>query len=154
MLRALPVALLLSQAAYAGERAIPTTSLPAAVQAAIASGYPGATIREASTEIEDGATEYEAEIALGERTVDLAYSADGGLLEEEEIVSLASTPPAVEAALAAYTGWTIGRVERAIAGGATTYEAELTKGKKRVEVAMSAEGVLRGKEQAEHDEGR
>lgn len=133
------LALILS--VLASERTIAVTALPAPIQAAIPSGYPGATIVEASVETEDGVSVYEAEIHLGSRQVTLSYTADGVLQEEEEVVALSSTPAPVQAKIAGYAGWTVRRVDRAVAKGVTTFEVLLVKEKQRKEVVMDEAGI-------------
>ena len=129
-----------------------TTALPQPIQVAIAASYPGATLVNASSEVEGGATTYEVGIKLGDRSLDLAFSADGKQLEEEEMATAASLPAPVQATLATYSGWTVKAAERATAGGVTTYEVDLVQGKKRMELAMSADGVVKNKEQSSHAE--
>lgn len=146
--------LLTSTSAYAGEKAIAATALPAPIQAAVTAAYPGATVVEASTEREDGATTYEVGITFGERSLDLAYAADGRQLEEEEVVTIAAAPAPVQAAVATYTGWTVKRVERATASGVTTYEVLLQQGKKRMELMMDPDGKVKETERSAHDEGQ
>ena len=138
--------------AAAGEKSIEPSALPAAIQAAVAAGYPGASMTAASTEVEHGAREYEVGIQLGDRSIDLAYTADGTLLEEEEIVALAATPAAVQEKAATYTGWTVKGVERATAKGVTIYEVDLRQGKKRMEVKLDATGAVKGKEHGGNDD--
>lgn len=143
-----------ASSALAGEKSIAPTALPAPIQAAITAGYPGSTIVEASTEVEDGATTYEAGIKIGDRSLDLAFSADGKQLEEGEVVTSAALPAPVQATLATYTGWTVKRCERATASGVTTFGVLLQQGNKRMEVMMDAAGTVKGKEKSGHDEER
>lgn len=138
--------------AFAGEKNIAVSALPAPIVAAINANYAGATITEASTEVEKGVTEYEAEIKLGERSMDLAFTADGTLLEEEERMTLAALPAPVQATIAGQSGWTMRRAERATAAGVTTYEVQLEQGKKRIELFMDAAGVVKSKERIGHSE--
>lgn len=143
---------LLANPALAGEKALAASALPAAIQTAVAAGYPSATIVEASTEVEEGVTTYEVGIKLGDRSVDLAYKADGTQLEEEEIVALASVPRPAQATVATYTGWTVKRVERATANGVTTYEVLMVQGKKRMELFLDEAGIIKSKERSAHDD--
>jgi len=145
---------LVAPPALAGERSIAVTAIPAAIQAAVTANYAGATVVEASTEVEDGATVYEVGITLGGRALDLAYSPDGTQLEEEEGIPLDAAPAPVQATAATYTGWSVKRVERATASGVTTYEVLLQQGKKRMEVLMDPGGVVKTKESSTHDDER
>lgn len=147
-------ALLLAAASpsWAGEKEVATSGVPAAVLAAVAAGYPGASIVEASTEVDDGVNRYEVGIKLGERSLDLAYAPDGTQLEEEENVTIASTPAPVQATVATYTGWSVKRVERATATGVTTYEVLLLQGKKRMELMLDPAGKVKDTEKSSHAE--
>ena len=144
--------LVTTTAAFAGETAIATGALPQPIQATVAASYPGATVVSASTEVEEGATTYEVGIKLGGRSLDLAFSADGTQLEEEEEVPAASLPAPVRATVATFPGWTVKAAERATGGGVTTYEVDLVQGKKRMELAIGADGVVQNKEQPSDDE--
>jgi len=143
---------LVAPPAVAGEKSIAVTALPAAIQASVTANYAGAAVVEASTEVEDGATVYEVGITIGGRALDLAYAADGTQLEEEEVIVFDAAPAPVQATAAAYTGWSVKRVERATASGVTTYEVLLQQGKKRMEVLMDPGGVVKTKENATHDD--
>lgn len=152
ILLASPLLLLAAGPAWAGEKEIATSALPAPIQAAVAASYAGASIVEASTEVEDGVSRYEVGIKLAERSLDLAYAADGTQLEEEENVTLTSTPAPVQATVATYTGWSVKRVERATAGGVTTYEVLMLQGKKRMELMVDPAGKVKDTEKSSHDE--
>ena len=146
------LAVLFATHALAGEKPLAVYALPAAIQTAVATSYPSARIIRASTEVEGGVTTYEVGIKLGDRSVDLAYKADGTLLEEEETVTLASMPAPAQATVATYTGWGVKRVERAAASGVTTYEVLMVQGKKRMELFLDPAGVVKVEEQSAHDD--
>ncbi len=128
--------------AFAKERVLAIGALPAPIRTAVAASYPTASMSEASVEVEDGVTTYEVKVRIGERTVDLEYQADGKQLEEEERLTLGVLPSPVQTTVAGYSGWSVLGVERAIAGGVTTYEVLLSKDKKRMELLMDASGVV------------
>ncbi len=138
-----------SHRALAAETELKVTDLPQPVQAAIASTYAGWTVGEASTEKEDGQQRYEAGIKLADRSLDVAFSADGKLLEEEEMMAITALPAPVQATIVTYKGWTAKRAERSTANGATAYEVLLEQGKKRMEIAMDAAGAVKSKENAD-----
>ena len=137
--------LLIASPAFAGMlvASIDPTSLPAVVQSSIASGYPGGTVTEASTEAEDGVTTYVAIIKVGDRTWEVDFSPDGKELEHEEVIAASSLPAPVQATLAKFRGWTVVRVGREKEG---TYVVQLQKGKTKMEVGLSAAGRVERRE--------
>ncbi len=140
---------LLVSFALAGERSIDPSALPAPVTAAVAARVPGAAITAASRE----GSEYEVNVSLGERRLELAFKADGTWLEEEEVVSVEALPAAVKATLAArWEGATIGRAERSTTAKGTTWEVIVTKAGKSNEVAMDDVGVVKRTETVDKNE--
>ena len=124
-----------------GEHDIPPASLPGPIVSAIASRYPSASIVAASSETERGKEVFEASIAVGVRHIDLAFSADGTLLEEEETIDPATLPQAVQTAWPkAYPGATLHEAERASVGGRTQYELQLVKKSKSFEAVFDEAG--------------
>jgi len=136
--------------ALAGEQTIAPSALPAAVTAAVQARVPGATITSASQE---GKT-YEAGVRLGDRKLDLAFSADGTWLEEEERVAAADLPAAVTATLAnKWKGWTVRRAERSTTPKGTVIEVVVDQGERWAEVAMSEDGAVQKVEKGNKEEG-
>jgi len=103
------------------------SKLPAAVEAAFKKAYPTATIKNSSSETEDGKVEWEVESVDGKTNRDLVYLADGTLVSAEEAVEASAVPPAVIAALKArYPKATITKYEKLTTGSAISYEMALT----------------------------
>lgn len=141
--------LLLIHLALAGERKIDTTSLPAAVTAAVQVRIPGATIVGAAQE----GKPYEAIVTIGERKLDLAFTADGTWLEEEENVAEDALPDAVKSALGArWKGWTIQRAERATTPKGTNFEVIVRSGERSAEVVLTDAGVVKRVESGDEEE--
>ena len=141
--------LILTTLALAGEHKIDPSALPAAVSAAVQARYPGATISAAAQE----GKEYEATVTVGERHLDLAFSADGTWLEEEERVAAGALPAAVTATLdSRWKGWTVSRAERATTPKGTTYEVVVKSGEQSAEVVLTDAGAVKRVEQGEEEE--
>ena len=138
--------------AFAGEHSVESTALPAPVQATLSSKYGTATIKSASTETEDGVQTWEAKLMEGARSFEVAFSADGAVLEEEEVVQSADLPAAVQTALAGYTGWAVSRIEKSVTPAGTSYEAVMTMGKQGQEVKFSEAGAVQEVEKFKHHE--
>lgn len=143
--------LLLASLASAHEHKIEVSALPAAVTTAVQTRLPGAVIVSASQED----STYEARVTLGTRKLDLAFSADGTWLEEEERIAGNTLPAAVKAAVdARWKGWKIERAERATTPTGATYEVEVEKGEKSAEVVLTDAGVVsKVKEESEEEDG-
>jgi hypothetical protein len=75
------------------------SKLPAAVAAAFKKAYPNATIKNASSEREDGKLQWEVESMDGTSRRDLIYLPDGTLVVEELTIDAAAVPAPVMAAL-------------------------------------------------------
>ena len=141
--------LVLCHLSLAGEKQIEVSALPAAVTTAVQTRIPGAVIVGAAIE----GKEYEAEITIGERRVDLAFKADGSWLEEEEVVASDTLPDAIKTVLSArWKGWTVERAERAITPKGTTFEVKIEHGEQNAEVVFSETGAVKRVEQEEEDE--
>jgi len=136
--------------ARADDEKIPVDKLPAAVRKAIKTKFPKAEIESASKEVEDGDTIYEVELEVKDRSVDVAFKADGTILEIEREVPFDELPKAVKKTLAAkYPKAKIEKVEEVTKGenGAVQYEVAI-----RSEVVVTAKGkIVNAKE--EEDEG-
>ena len=138
--------------ARADEEKIPVEKLPAAVQKAIKSKFPKAEIERASKEVEDGKTIYEVELEIKDRSVDVAFKADGTILEIEREVPFDEVPKAVKKKLAAkYPKAKIEKVEEVTKGedGPVHYEVAIT-----TEVVLTAKGKIVKAEEEEDDEDR
>jgi Putative beta-lactamase-inhibitor-like, PepSY-like len=150
-LAALLALLVTAAAAHGDEEKISAEKLPAAVKKAVKKKFPEARIRGASKEVEDDVTTYEVELKVEGRSVDMAFKADGTILEIEKEVPVSELPKAVRKKLAArYPGAKIERAEEIIKGedGPVRYEVAI-----KAEVVLTAKGkIVKAEEEDEDDE--
>jgi Putative beta-lactamase-inhibitor-like, PepSY-like len=137
--------------ARAGEDKISVEKLPAAIKKTIKKKFPKAEIEKASKEVEDGETTYEVLLEIEDRPVDVAFKADGTILEIEREIPFKELPANVKKALAAkYPQAKIEKVEMVTKGedGPAVYEIAI-----KTEVVLTAKGkVVKAKEKEEDDE--
>jgi len=100
----LAVSLVLVGNAFAQEKKIKRSELPAAVEKTVVKQSKGATIRGFREEKENGQTTYEAEMLLNGHTKDVQMDAKGVVIEVEEQVDLQAVPAEVRAGLEAQAG--------------------------------------------------
>jgi uncharacterized membrane protein YkoI len=133
--------LLLAFSAAAKETKVQMKDLPAAVQRAVQDQSKGATLRGVTKEVENGKTEYEAQLTVNGHGKDISFDSAGKVTSVEEEVPLASIPEAARAAIqkAADTG-KIEKVELVNEDGKTFYEAALRKNGKSSEIQVDASG--------------
>ncbi len=104
----------------------PKSKLPAAVDAAFKKAYPNATIKNASSEKENGKLQWEVESMDGATRRDLIYLPDGTLVLFEEVITAADVPAPVLAALKArYPTATVTTYEKITTGTKISYEMAL-----------------------------
>ena len=126
--------------------------LPDAVKAVINAEYPGAEIEEVEVE-KEGIKVYEVELEMGEQEVELAISADGKIIERETELALSELPAGVKAAIeGACEGGEIKEVTKEVTYWVvtlkkletpkTTYEAEVVKDGKEIEIEVAADGTV------------
>jgi hypothetical protein len=136
--------------------------LPEAVKSAINAEYSGAEIEEAQAE-EECITVYEVELEMGEQEVELVISADGKIMEKEAEVPLGEVPAAVKSAIEkACEGGEIKEVTKEVTYWVvtlsklempkTTYEAEVVKDGKEMEIEVAADGTILEQEDEYEDE--
>jgi uncharacterized membrane protein YkoI len=116
--------------------------LPPAVEKTVAEQSKGATIKGFATEVENGKTIYEVELAIDGHGKDLSIDTKGNVIEVEEEVRIASLPQAVKDGLvkAAAKG-TITKVESLMKNGAiVAYEAAVKTGTKNSEIQVGPDG--------------
>lgn len=143
--------LLLLSLAFAGEHNIAPSALPSAVTAAVQTRLPGAVIVSAEKE----GRAFETRVTLGERHLELVFSADGTWLEEEERVSSETLPAAVLATVdARWKGWTLVNAERELSPKGTVYVVKLRNGAEQVEAELTEAGVVTEVERARGHEGQ
>jgi uncharacterized membrane protein YkoI len=139
---AAPATSTLATKATHAAKAAPKVKLPATVRAAFETAYPKATIKNVSTEREDGEIHYEVESIDGTMARDLIYRADGTVVEMEEGLSEADLPPPVRDAVAAkYPKSKILKAERLTRGTTVSYELQVKTGKKTQEVTLDPAGA-------------
>jgi uncharacterized membrane protein YkoI len=145
--------------AYAGK--CKKVSLPEAVKAAIDALYPQATIEDAKEE-EEGLKVYEVELEQNGGEVELTVALDGTIVEVETEVAMDSLPAAVAAALAqAAEGAEVKEISKEVTywvitlkrldAPETTYEAELIKDGKEIEIEVAADGTILEQEVKDDD---
>ena len=135
--------------AWAQEKHVKRSDLPAAVQKTVAEQSKGATIRGYTSEMEGGQQEYEAEMTVAGRSRDVSIAADGSVIEVEDQLTLRSLPAAVRDSLVkkARPG-RITKVESLTKQGTlVAYEAQVRTGKKHSEVQVGPHGETLAHEQ-------
>jgi hypothetical protein len=154
------IVVLAGVAARAGR--VEETSLPDAVKAVISAEYPGAEIEEVKAE-KEGIKVYEVELEMGEEEVELTISADGKIIEKETEIPAGELPAAVKAAIeGAYEGGEIEEVTKEVTYWVvtlskletpeTTYEVEVVKDGKEIEIELAADGTILEQEDEDEDE--
>jgi hypothetical protein len=137
----LPLLILLSLSALAGEKPIRFEDMPTPVRRAVLLEIHSAIIDSCSSETVNGKTIYEVELRTSNGKRDLSYDAAGNLIEVEDQIPLATVPPAALKGLKKQAaGGTIRSVESVKRGNITTYEAVVVHNGKRREVAVDANG--------------
>ena len=136
---ALAAAALLAPAAAAAQQ-VATARVPAAVAAAFNKSFP--TVKAVRWE-KEGA-DYEAGFAMGKTGMSAVITAAGVLQETETEMAVAQLPAPVQKALAAsYKAYKVTEAAKIVtaATGATTYEAEISRGGKHRDVLFNADGT-------------
>ncbi len=135
-------ALMWSLAITAAETKIARKDLPAPVQKAVDEQSKGAVIRGFAKEVENGKTEYEAELTINGHGKDISFDSAGNIVAVEEEVKLESLPAAARAAVQkAAEGGKLRKVESVTEGGKSFYEASIRKGGKSSEVQVDKDGA-------------
>jgi uncharacterized membrane protein YkoI len=139
----------LPTAAPAQEAQIKLDEVPKAVMDSAKAKFPGAKMREASKETEDGKTVFELSMTLEDRKMDVTFEEDGTLVVVETEVSEKDLPAAVTGAiLDKYPGAKIKLAESVKKGpdvkkDVDYYELHLTTAdKKSAEVEVDARGKI------------
>jgi hypothetical protein len=138
----LVVSLMVVGSAFAQEKKIKRSELPAAVEKTVVEQSKGATIRGFSEEKENGQTTYEAEMLVNGHTKDVQMDANGAVIEIEEQVDLQTVSAEVKAGLEAKAGKgkitkveSITKKEKLVA-----YEAQVVTDGKKSEVQVGPDG--------------
>jgi hypothetical protein len=133
---------MLAGSAFAQEKKIKRSELPAAVEKTVVEQSKGATIRGFNKDTENGQTMYEAELLVNGRSKDVQMDANGAVTEVEEQVGMEALPAAVRAGLEAKAGQgkitkveSITKKEKLVA-----YEAQVLTDGKKSEVQVGPDG--------------
>ena len=120
----------------------PATKLPAAVVAAFKKAYPTASIKNVSSEKENGTLQYEVESTDGTIRRDIIYRPDGTLVVEEMVIEPSAVPAAVMTALRArYPKATVTLYEKLTKPAGVSYEMQL-KGAAVKECELAPDGTF------------
>ena len=138
----LAASLVVVGSAFAQEKKIKRSELPAAVEKTVVEQSKGATIRGFSEEKEKGQTTYEAEMLLNGHTKDVLMDTNGVVIEIEEEVDLQAVSAEVRAGLQAKAGKgkitkteSITKKDKLVA-----YEAHVVTDGKKSEVQVGPDG--------------
>ncbi len=155
---------LLAAAAFvrADDVSVKLEDVPKPVLSAVKTKFPEAKVTKAVKEEEDGKTTYELVVEVEGKTLDVAVSAKGKLLEIEEPVDAAKLPEAVTAAIKAkYPESKIKKAEQVEKferdgdgqEGEKVFEILLTtEGKKNTELTVSPKGKILEDEEDDEDD--
>ena len=129
-----------AKATHAAEAA-QKVKLPEEIKTAFEAAYPKATIRNVSTEKENGEMHYEVESMDGTMARDLIYRADGTVVEMEETLAQIDLPkPVLDAAAGKYPQGKILKAERLTRGTTVSYELQIKAGKRTHEISLDPAG--------------
>jgi uncharacterized membrane protein YkoI len=138
----LVVGVMLTVGAFAQEKKIKRSELPAVVEKTVVEQSKGATIRGFSEENANGQTIYEVEMLVNGHSKDVQIDAKGAVTEVEEQVGMDALPSAVRAGLEAKAGRgkitkveSITKKEKLVA-----YEAQVLTDGKKSEVQVGPDG--------------
>jgi uncharacterized membrane protein YkoI len=123
------------------EQPVLIESLPASVQRAVKDQAGDGQIVALSQDHQAGRTTYEATFRTGAHSKDVEFDADGNVLSAEEPIALDAIPDSARRAVEqAALGGKIVKVEVVTEKGATSYEAEIRKGRHVTEIRVDADG--------------
>ena len=126
----------------AAETKVVKKDLPAAVQKAVEEQSKGAVVRGFTKEVENGKTEYEAELTVDGHAKDISFDPAGNVVSVEEQVKLDSIPEAARSAIQKSAGsGAVRKVELVTEGGKTFYEASIRRGGKSSEIQVDKDGL-------------
>lgn len=138
------------------EQPLTLEQVPAAVAATIKKAIGGEKLHKLEKENEEGAVAYEAKWSSQGKKHEILVAEDGAVLSEELVIELTEAPQAVQDAInKEAAGGKVTKVEKEVAKGVTTYEAEIKTAKGETELKLDANGkVLKAeKEEKEDDKG-
>ncbi len=129
----------------ADDEKIALDKVPKAVLDAVKAKYPGASLREAEKDVDDGKTFYEISITHKAHAIVVVTQPDGAVVAVEKTLTVAEVPASVSKAIKAkYPKAQIKNAEEIEEDGKTTYEIviEKTPGKNAGLVLDSAGKIL------------
>ena len=142
-------------AARADEEKVALDKLPATVKAAIKARFPGAEMKGAAKESEEGETIFEVALTYKGDKYDVAVEPDGEIEEVERAIFVDALPSAVVKAIKAkYLKAKIEEAEEVTdEHGEVCYEVAVEVGDKEIEVAVTPKGkIKKGDGEDEDDE--
>src|ERR1700676_1086119 len=134
--------LVLVGSAFAQEKKIKRSELPAVVEKTVVEQSKGATIRGFNEEKENSQTTYEVEMVVNGHSKDVQIDAHGVVIEVEEEVSMAALPAEVRGGLQAKAGkGKVAKVESITKRDKlVAYEAQVVTDGKKSEVQVGPDG--------------
>ncbi len=139
--------------ARADEELIQLDKVPAAVMKAVKAKFPGAELKKAARETEDGKTLYEVTLTHDGSNYDVALQENGTFAEIEKEIKAADLPkPVTDAVKAKYPRATMGKVEEITKGETKNFEVHLKDGDTSRELVLSAAGKILEQEDGEEGE--
>ena len=138
----LMIALISAVSSPAAEKRVSRSQLPQPVRNTADEQSKGATVREYTTEVENGQREYEVEMIFEGHSKDVTIAQDGRLLEIEEQASINELPAQVISALHRKAGpGEITKVESITKNGTiVAYEAQVRTAGKHSEIQVGPNG--------------
>ena len=128
---------------FAQEKKIEKKDLPKAVLNTFQKGYPNATIRVTSMEMERGKTYYEIESLDKGHRRDLLYTKSGKVAEIEETLASNDIPDFVKSSvMKKYPKDEINRAEKVTRGQKISYELVVKSGMQKQEVVLDSKGNI------------
>jgi len=135
---------LLGGCALAAEKPVKMKDLPAPVQKTVQEQTQNAQLKGLSKEVEGGKTFYEAETMVNGKSRDILIDPTGAVVEVEEATTLDTIPAPAKAAIEKYAqNGKILKVESVTKGSVVSYEATVSKGGKKSEVAVATDGTIK-----------
>ena len=142
----------LSAVAGADEEKVPLDKVPPAVTKAVRAKFPGATIKQAEKEVDDGKTIYEIGLEHAGSKIDVSLKEDGTIVSIEKEIAAADLPkPVRDAIKGKYPAGTIKKAEDVTENGKRVFEVILNVGDKQREVVLDPSGKIVEDEDAGED---
>lgn len=139
-------------AAMANEEKVPLDKVPPAVTRAVKARFPGATLKQAEKEVDDGKTIYEINLEHAGSKIDVSLQEDGTIVSIEKEIAAAALPKPVSDALGVkYPKGTIKKAEDVTEDGKHLFEVILNVGDKQREVVLDPSGKIVEDEEAGED---